>query len=285
MKRIKSIIIVALIAFNFVIGYSQTSLSDYKYILVPSKFEFLDKADGYRLNTLTRVLFKEHGFNVIYDKQTFPDDFAANNCLALSADVINSSNFTRTKLSVELRNCKNQVVYLTKIGDSKHKEYKKAYHEALRAAFRSFSNVNYKYVEKQQITSKEISENRIEKKPYSQTVTKSPRSGVLNKELPVKKIDHSMDDKKLEKVSDTSEKVLQKTVDNKEASQSILFAQKTDKGFQLINSKGELIMVLLQTVKKDIFLVKGQDVIVFKEKDKWYKSNSANSMELLKIDF
>jgi len=46
---------------------------------------------------------------------------------------------------VVLTDCYNQVVFSTKDGKSKEKDYKTAYHEALRMAFSDIENLNYAY--------------------------------------------------------------------------------------------------------------------------------------------
>ena len=38
---------------------AQNSINNYKYIILPKKFEFLSQADQYRLNTQTRFLLKK----------------------------------------------------------------------------------------------------------------------------------------------------------------------------------------------------------------------------------
>ena len=42
--------------------YSQSNLNDYKYIIVPNKFDFLKEKDQYQLNSLAAFLFNKYGF-------------------------------------------------------------------------------------------------------------------------------------------------------------------------------------------------------------------------------
>ncbi len=51
-----------------------------------------------------------------------------------------------TKSIVELRDCSNKIIFSSKEGKSKDKEYKKAYHEAIRNAFKSIQSLKYKYI-------------------------------------------------------------------------------------------------------------------------------------------
>ena len=65
-------------------------------------------------------------------------------------------------------NCKNQVVFKSDIGMSREKDFKTAYHQALRAAFSSVSEANYKFNETVDTVS--INEEPISVKPAVSTV-------------------------------------------------------------------------------------------------------------------
>ena len=61
--------------------------NNYKYIIVPQQYEFSTEKDQYRINTLTRVLFKGEGFIVYYDLEDLPEDLREDNCLGLYLDL------------------------------------------------------------------------------------------------------------------------------------------------------------------------------------------------------
>ena len=124
-----------LLIFSFSTLFAQKSINSYKYVLVPKQFEFQKSSDQYQLNSLTKFLFERAGFTVFFSDESFPADLANNRCLALTASVNNDSNFLNTKLRVDLLDCYNKVVFSSEEGKSKEKEYKAAYHEALRNAF------------------------------------------------------------------------------------------------------------------------------------------------------
>ena len=48
-------------------------------------------------------------------------------------------------LKIQLKNCDGEVVYTSEEGLSREKNYKKAYHEALRMAFKFLEAKNYRY--------------------------------------------------------------------------------------------------------------------------------------------
>jgi len=126
-------------------SYGQKSINSYKYIVVPKQFEFQKSTDQYQLNSLTKFLFERAGFTVVFTDEGFPKDLANDRCLALNASVNNASSLFTTKLSIDLSDCYNQVVFSTEEGKSKEKDYKMAYHEALRNAFVDLENLKYAY--------------------------------------------------------------------------------------------------------------------------------------------
>ena len=130
---------------SFSVLFAQKNINSYKYILVPKQFEFQKSADQYQLNSLTKFLFEKSGFTVLFTDENFPADLAANSCLGLKAKVNNGSGMFSTKMNLELTDCYNQVVFSTNEGKSKEKDYKTAYHEALRMAFSDIDNLKYAY--------------------------------------------------------------------------------------------------------------------------------------------
>lgn len=121
------------------------NLNSYKYVEVPEKYEFLKESNQYQLNELTKFLLEKYGFKAFLANEKKPLDWDNMACNILHADVIDDSGLFQTKLQLVLRNCKNQEVFTSKTGSSKEKEFKSAYHEALREAFSSFNAVNYSY--------------------------------------------------------------------------------------------------------------------------------------------
>ncbi len=264
LKQMKTKYLIAFIIFCIVTNtFSQTSLNDYKYVIVPNKFNFLTEADQYQLNSLTKFLFNKYGFNAVMENQTFPEDVAKNRCLALRSDVEKVKGFLKTKLVIVLKNCKNEIIFTSEVGETREKEYKRAYNLALRAAFESFESVNYIYND-----SKTIND-------YTSTKV----------EVPIKK--ESLNNKVEKELIAISTQV--GGVEEKAAKQStVLYAQVIENGFQLVDSTPKVVMILLTTPKQDTFIVKGKDAIVYKEDGFWYISQNDGknySTKLLNIKF
>ncbi|HEY9221222.1 MAG TPA: hypothetical protein VIO43_06540 [Lutibacter sp.] len=141
----KSFSISFILIFSFSILFAQKSINSYKYILVPKQFEFQKSPDQHQLNSLTKFLFEKVGFTVLFTDDSFPEDLAANRCLALMVSVNNHSGMLSTKMNIELLDCYSNKIFSTKEGMSREKEYKKAYHEAIRSAFVDIENLKYAY--------------------------------------------------------------------------------------------------------------------------------------------
>lgn len=124
-------------------------LNDYKYVIVPDKYDLFEEADKYQLNSLTEFLFEKYGFTAIYAGEDLPMDYVNNPCSAVTANLQSDSGTFSfvTKVVVVLKNCRQEVVFKSKEGRSRLKKYKFAYQESLRDAFSSIKALNYSYSE------------------------------------------------------------------------------------------------------------------------------------------
>jgi hypothetical protein len=126
------------------IGFSQ-SINDYKYAIVPSKFSFLKEQNQYRMNLLTKMFMEKYGFVTYFDTDVLPTEVANQNCNKVYVDVLSNGGLFTTKLTVVLKDCKNEILFTSVEGKSRDKEYQIAYNQALREAFNSFDKLGYKY--------------------------------------------------------------------------------------------------------------------------------------------
>ena len=130
----------------FLVGFSASvvgqELDQYQYVRVPEKFDFLKEENQYQLNALTAFLFEKFGFTALYEEPT-PEGVQP--CEILQANVHNESGLFRSKLYVTLENCQKEVVFTSKTGVSREKDYKISYQEALRDAFGSIEALQHTY--------------------------------------------------------------------------------------------------------------------------------------------
>ncbi|NNC69825.1 MAG: hypothetical protein HKN90_03275, partial [Flavobacteriaceae bacterium] len=145
-----------IVTFLFILffGFSLCAqdLDAYKYIIIPSKFDFQKSNDQYQLNSLSKFLFNKKGMVAIIDNEKQPQDLYNNPCLALRTEVSENSNLFTTKLTIILTDCRNTVVFTSEEGKSKLKDFKKGHQEALRMAFRSIQAIDYSFDQRLVIT-------------------------------------------------------------------------------------------------------------------------------------
>ncbi|GGG41986.1 hypothetical protein [Bizionia arctica] len=278
----KKFLLIAIVFISSISGFSQNSVNDYKYVIVPNEYNFLDEEDEFQLNSISHFLFNKYGFIALKEFELFPNDLINNPCLALKADVISDSGTFKTKLKIKLINCKNETIFLSETGESYDKEYSVAYNKALREAFIYVNALNYNYSPNQEIlalgnssdkeSSKEIKQLKEEIATLKQKkVVQTPIEVVAVAPVSTKEI-----------VTSTKE---EDTVEKKE---TILYANKTDNGYQLVNSATKVVMILLNTKNPEVFMVQGKNAMVFKEGGSWFLSENDGTQvkdTLLNIKF
>jgi len=290
----KAVITLILVLACMIYGNAQSNLNDYKYVIVPSQFNFLKEADQYRLNSLTEFLFNKYGFIAILQGNPYPDDLISNGCLAVNSEVVKGKSLLKTKLTVVLKDCKGQVIYTSREGVTKEKDFGKAYNLALRDAFKSFENMNYSYVPNKDMASQSSKKESNEKvaeankevvklKAEIEELKKDKKKVVELKA--VKRTKTSKDMFKLQKGNDELKEVKKINEINAKVESNILYAQATGNGFQLVDSSPKVVMILQSTALDNVFVVKDKNAIVFKQDGFWYYSNNETSIEALNIKF
>ncbi|AXP79606.1 hypothetical protein CJ739_508 [Mariniflexile rhizosphaerae] len=257
--------------------FSQANLNNYKYVIIPNKYDFLKEADQYQLNSLTEFLFDKYGFQTLMEGSNYPEDVIRNRCLALKSNVIKDSGLFKTKLTVELKNCNDQVVYTSEMGESREKEYQKAYNEALRDAFKSIEALNYKYVPNtnNSIAVSQNVENESEVSKEIQQLREEIQNLKKEKEAVVS-------DKVEPKVDAVAEPIV------KEAPSGVLYAQAIENGFQLVDSTPKVVYKIKKTSIDGVFLVENKNATLYKKDANWileYYENNVLKQDVLNIKF
>ncbi len=236
----KKLMFVAVFMCSVLVGFAQENINQYKYVVVPTQFEFQKQAGQYQLNGLTRFLLEKYGFKAYLEGEV-PDELLTNPCDGLKATVKDESGMLTTKVKVVLTDCRNNVVFETKEGKTKEKDYSKSFNLAIRDAFEDIEELNY---------------------TYDGTTTTAPVAPVAVAATTAEvKVDAN-------KPKDT--------IDSKEA---LTVKMVGAMNYEVYDAAGNLKMTLLYTPKNDVYLVKGEDAIVYKnEKGLWvyFVSNGMN---------
>lgn len=274
MKRLVILGVICLMAFN---AKAQTDWNQYKYVVVPMQFDFVKGKDKYRVNTLTRYLFKQKGFETLFDEQELPEDLFKNRCLAMYADVKRiRGGFFKTQLQIELKDCRGNVIIKSDVGRTKEKQYNIAYKIAIREAFKSFDILEYNYD-----ASYELKEDDEVSEAKPKEVTETPEVEVVEEKAEeVSEVKKAVEDIEtvVEDVKETAAEV------KEEASEpQLLYAQPIENGYQLIDTEPKKVMILLNTAAKDVYSVKGKDAIVFKRDGQWIYSENTGTSKIEKV--
>ena len=264
------------------------AINDYKYIVVPVKFDFLNDADKHQLNSLTKFLFNKYGYKAYLESDPYPEDLKENKCLGLTSEVVKvKGGFLVTKIQINLLDCHGNLVTSSQVGKSREKEFRVAYNLALRAAFQTFQTFNYTYKPdpnaslKLSKTPKPASKHFIEEQKNAKAEIEQLKQELakLEKEKKQKEIQATQAISNVNKVD--VQKPIKKDI-------SVLYAQVIENGFQVVNSKPEVVMILLETPKENTFIVKDQNAMVYKEDGFWYLTKNDGksiSIETLNIKF
>ncbi|WP_138434836.1 hypothetical protein [Winogradskyella algicola] len=271
----KRIIFFVIIICSIKITFAQTDINNYKYLIIPVQFEFKKGKNPLKLSTLTRYLFNKEGFTTYYEGDKLPDDLFKDRCLASYAQIVElKEGFRMTRLKILLKDCKDNIIFESVVGDSGENNHEKRYHEALREAFTSIESLNYNY--KPEI---EKNSNDYEQNNNVVSISEKPKSSekVLNEEKieeTSEKTEVTLMDSELSADSNTEESNKYKNEEQSENIDIIFYAQEIENGFQLVDDVSNKIMVLLKTAKSNLFIVKGKDAIVYPENGKWIYSEA-----------
>lgn len=234
-------------------GYAQNNLNNYRYIIVPKKFSFFKEEDQHKLNTLSKALLEAKGFTVYFDDTELPDDIAANKCKALSYELQERKTMFATNLTFSLKDCKGNVLYKSKEGKSREKDFRASYTLALRDAFEPFNEVQYVYT--------------------------APAEATIQQQTNIQKA-----------ITSASTPVPQTASEASAAVSETLYAQPTTNGYQLIDTTPKVVLTLLKTSVEDYFIgsTSISNGIVFKKNDSWifeYYTNGKLISKKLLIKF
>lgn len=300
-------IFISIIMITIFSNFSQAQLNDYKYIIVPKRFEGFKSENQHLTSTLVKHLFSQKGFNAVYD-DALPPDLFANGCLGLFVHLQDDSSMFTTKTILTLTNCEKKEVFTTLEGKSKLKDYKDAYQEAITEAFQSFNSLDYSYSGK--VGTKEpISvsfKNDVKVLKDSSGIEKRslnrPKETVVQQEATQERQTYKSSepvDSDYKKSGEAPGKVAQqeaitevqsiKTVEpvvsdiqkmelpQNQAKSSIdlinvLYAQEIPNGFQLVDSTPKIRLKIFKTSVPDVYTAENEqgNGVVYKKDGKWF---------------
>jgi len=231
-------------------GYAQNTINNYKYVLVPEKFGFLKENDQYRLNTLTKFLLQDKGFTPYFDNSELPTEISNNKCSALYVEILEKNGMFTTNLTLLLKDCKGNIIFKSKEGKSREKEFKTSYNLALRDAFTSLNDVAYVYNGTSNVQDQQTAATSTAAVPVSITATVPVSAAVIAPASP------------------PAAKVIETAVQPA----GTLYAQPTTNGYQLIDTTPKKVLTLSRTSVQDYFIADNgtSNGIVLKKNGDWF---------------
>ena len=244
-------ITLAFIFLCFVSTFAQKSLNDYKYVIVPVKYDFQKSENRYRINSLTEFLFKKEGFTVIMSDDNYPIDLSTNHCLGLTAKLIDKSNMLTTKLYYDLVDCNNNIIFSTNLAKTKEKDFERAFNIVIRKTFEDIIAQNYAY-EPKDVTLEIAAVTAV---PTNSKVVTTPTKV----------------ETKTHKNSDTNTKavVVATPIAVKKIDTNVLYAQEITNGYQLVDSSPKVVYIALKSSIKDVYLIKDANGVIYKNNGVW----------------
>jgi hypothetical protein len=252
---------------------SRAQLNDYKYIIVPKKFDGFRNVNQYQTSTLIKYLLVQKGFEAVYD-DALPEDLNANRCLGLLLDFEDLSSMFSTKVILNLKDCNSVVIMATEIGKSKEKEFKLAYNEAIKDAFRSFDAINYSYNPKsnneEPVTLSFKNDVKKLDEPPKETPKNRKEQVAIEEVTPERQTYKSIEP--VESDLKKGENDEGKTMNNPMAITDVLYAQEVPNGYQLVDSTPKIRLKIFKTSKPDQYLAKSDENegIVYAKEGKWF---------------
>jgi len=223
-------------------GFSQTGLNDYKYIVVPKRFDAFKKENQYKTSTLIKHLFAKNGFNAVYE-DALPEELSNNRCLGLLASINDESNMFTTKALKE-------AFESIRILDYKYAP-KEGKNEPITVSFKN----DVKTIEKNKVKE---SKNKVDKSVVKQVAT--PDTQLYKSNEPI-----SSGIKKAEPIQGGSESKVEKNT-------LVLYAQEISNGFQLVDSTPMIRIKIFKSSMPNYYMAQTDDKngIVYKKGGVWF---------------
>ena len=124
-----------LLLLPFFSTFAQEASNNYSYVTVPSRFSFQKERDQYQLNALLTFLMDKEGYASFLDTERIPREYLETDCDGLRLKYVEKASLLKTKLTLEMYDCNNALIYRSPQAVSFEKEYKKAYQTLVRETF------------------------------------------------------------------------------------------------------------------------------------------------------
>ena len=247
-------------------------LNEYKYIIVPTNFEFFKEENAFQTSTLIKYLFTQSGFNAVYDND-LPVDLYQDPCLGATVNLERISKLARTRITIVMKDCNGNVIFRSIEGASKSKDFREAYHQSIRESFVPFANMGYEYkpAKKEEETITVSYADDIKEIEEKKEATIASDAAVVQIATPDEQLYESNVPEPSDYVKSEPE-----TTDNaevlKEDIKEVYQAKELPNGYELLRENDQVWLTLYETSSPDVYLARNdqQNGMVYKKDSKWY---------------
>lgn len=271
---------------------------DYKYVVIPNRFESFDNDNQHQSSSLVKSLFSNEGFTTAH-ASALPTDLQENRCLGVYVGLDDESSMFTTKTTLVMKDCNGQVIFSSHQGRSKKKEYKASYTEAIKDAFNAFNGMSHNYVDKtpkeeivtlnfkDDVKSLEDKTNMDKKQdemvkqvateetqyfedktPVSSTFEKAPMNEKNDKVKKQEALEQSPIKSNMPEQTASSDKMSDMAMTTNFGT---LYAQEISNGFQLVDNTPKVRMKLRKSSSPNVFFatIDAINGVVFSQAGKW----------------
>ena len=228
----------------------------FKYVVVPAQFEAFKQANMHKTSTLVKYHLDQRGYPAVYDLGR-PDELKRAPCMAVYTQFLDDSNLFATRVRLRFVDCEGKIVFETKEGYSKEKEYQVAYKEVIEEAFTSFDGMNYSY--------SPPAEPETAAGGPAETTQKEVSAAGQEPEHPAAQENPT--------APATASVAMRPADASPSGATELLYAQPIEGGYQLVDSRPEIRMLLMESSSgKDSYVavVDGASAgTVYREGDAW----------------
>ena len=133
MNKLQKTITLLFIGLFTLTSFAQHKLDKYGYILIPQQLSFQDKPNEYDINKVLKSSLSKYNFTAFVKGDTIPSSISPCDILHLETD---KSGFLSTKIKLVFSDCYGKDIFTSIEGQSRIKEFKPSYYEAIRNTLR-----------------------------------------------------------------------------------------------------------------------------------------------------
>ena len=125
----------------FMLSLAVFAQEPYKYVIIPTQFgDFGEDFNPYGLSSAVQKELDAHSIRSVFPSEEVNDDY----CDALTVNLIKLSSAFKNKLKVELKDCRNKVVW-SQEGTGRSKDFREGFGEAVAEALSGLKQLPINY--------------------------------------------------------------------------------------------------------------------------------------------